>query len=180
MFSKDYTIKGIHADYMRYLIGSSEGSTLGKSSKIFDYGYQVLFIAPLIGVSYNLKPEITKIENMNFTVPIQQIINNKSRLEKIYRMVLLSEKSLKLDTDERVDFVFKPNKLEKVRGNELFKSYVRGGIEWLYDEIAQKGSTVDEKLNNIMDSMNEYIIEFGVYKEEEREQKIKEYEEEYE
>lgn len=179
MFNKDFAIKGIHADYIRYLTGSSEGKTLSKSSKIFDFGYQVLFVAPIIGLLYNLKSDVVENDSMNFTIPTKQIINNKGKLERTYRMVLLSDKSINLDNDKRIDFVFRPNEVEKEEGQKLFDSYVRGGIEWLYNEIAKDGGSADDYLNNIISAIGEFTMEFGIYREEDIEERIREVEAEY-
>lgn len=162
MFNKDYSIKGKYADYMRTLIPSSESQNSKKSAKVFDYGYQVLFLAPLIGVAYDLGLEVDETDNMDFTVKAIQMIRNKDRFEEIYRMVLLAERSLKLSPDERVDYVFRPSDDEKEKADELFNAYTRGGIEWLYNNIAKGSGTEEDYLNKIIDVITEFTSEFGI------------------
>lgn len=173
MFNKDYSLKGKHADYMRLLVASTEGSI----AKIFDYGYQVLFIAPLIGAAYNLKPEIDENNNMDFTIKAIQMIKNKNKLEEVYRMILLADRSIGSSPDKRVNFVFRPEKDEKEKADELFNSYLRGGVEWLYNNIIKDGGTPDDYLNNMISAIGDYIMDFGVY--EDIENEINESEEAY-
>lgn len=177
MFNKDYTIKGKHAEYMRFLVSSSEGLTLGRSAKIFDYGYQLLTIAPMIGALYDLKPEVEENKGMDFTVKAIQMIRNKEKLEKTYRLILLGERTLKISPDDRINFVFRPQNDDKEKADELFNSYMRGGIEWLYNKTCKNGTNSDNYLSNIISAIHEFTQEFCIYNN--IEEKVREIEEAY-
>lgn len=179
MYKQNYYIRGKHAEYMRHLVSSSEGQTLGRSSNVFDYGYEVLFIAPLIGVAFDLKGEVEKHDGMDFTVNATQMIKYNDKIINVYQLVLLADRSLKLTADERVDFVFRPSEKDRKLGYDLFDCYLRGGIEWLYKNIVEKSnsSSDDNVLNNIISSINTFTTENAIYQD--MGEKIKETEEIY-
>ena len=80
----------------------------------------------------------------------------------MYRLVMLLEKRSDLDSPERIDRAFRDDanesEPEKLKENiDLFNSYVRGGIEEMYEEfIDGHGTTPEDYLDRAMEVMEEF------------------------
>ena len=72
---------------------------------------------------------------------------------------MLVDNSTGLNADEKINRAFKsPDTPENI---ELFNSYVRGGIEWLYEQFTEGTTTKDDylaKVYEIVDSFNSELI----------------------
>ncbi len=142
--------------------------SIGKSSNIFDSGYQVLFIAPIIGTALGIKSDKDSTSASEFTIAANQMITNRDKFQRIYNIVMLADRSENLTPDERVDFVFRSeDEADTKKGKEIFDLYTLGGIEWLYNKIVKDGKSADDYLNRIISAVQDYSRELGVYSDEE-------------
>jgi hypothetical protein len=160
LFSKPYELKGKHATYIRFL--NAYTKRLDKEAKvagIFDVAVDVYVVAPLIGAAYNLRPPIDTESQDSFTLFGDAIINRQKLLDSVYRLVMLSEKSTDLSDDDRIERAFKTDENpELLEANlELFHQYMRGGVEWLYENVT-KGATTQE---DYLDKIRELIVLFA-------------------
>lgn len=90
------------------------------------------------------------------TVQLAQIANNYHTLMPIMRLVLLLDESRGLNVEQRVDSAFRnPETQEEYEKNmELFNSYARGGVEYLYQQLVM-GEPIDgeDHENKIISNM---------------------------
>lgn len=163
LFTKPYEIKGKHATYIRFL--NAYTKRLDKEAKvagIFDVAVDVYVVAPLIGVAYNLRSPVDTESQDSFTIFGDAIINRQRILDSVYRLVLLSDKSIHLSDDDRIDRAFKTDENpELLESNlELFHQYMRGGVEWLYEHITKGATTQEDYLEKIRDIVTLYAEDF--------------------
>lgn len=93
------------------------------------------------------------------TIQLDQIANNYTRFYTIMQIILLLDDSRGLTPTERARMAFDTNpKSEKVYSEnmELFHSYARGGLEYLYNKLVLRpvgldDEFVDAKIANIME-----------------------------
>ena len=119
---------------------------------MFQYNYEVLLIAPLIGFLYNRTAETEKNtdvkENNIFLEAINRIRND---LEFTYRLLMILHKKKELSVDERLNRAFRYDRDDDKRksGDEVFWGYLLGGIEVLYEKFVDESHGSDELVQNI-------------------------------
>lgn len=152
-FRKDVKFTGKHKEYVDALwkqndINNSFIRTL----------YELYGIAAIIGLRTNMQSPVDK-ENSGESRNLQtaQLIKYESVLNMIMTTVLLLENTTGRTRDEKIDRAFRgPQSEEELEEDlELFNSYVRGGIEFLYSELVERVLTsedayTDAKVGNIM------------------------------
>lgn len=91
------------------------------------------------------------------TIQVQQLTDINPTLIVLMQLVLMLDESRGLDTEERIRSAFRtPQTKEEYEENmELFNSYVRGGIEFLYEQLVLRNTDMDDdyydaRLNNIV------------------------------
>lgn len=116
-------------------------------------------IAAVIGLRlHRCRPAESSEDPKKRTVQLAQIATLHQTLIPIMKLVLLLDDSRGLTAEQRVESAFRnPESKEEYENNmELFNSYVRGGAEFLYqqlvlrtqDEIADTHE--DNRINNIL------------------------------
>ena len=73
---------------------------------------------------------------------------------------MLIDNSQNLTADEKIERAFK--NIDDKGNLDLFNSYVRGGIEWLYEQFSQGASTHDEYIAKIYEIVNDFKEEQGI------------------
>ena len=99
------------------------------------------------------------------TVQLAQLTENYQTLLPIMRLVLMLDESRNLDEEERIRSAFKtPETREEYdAAMELFNSYARGGIEYLYQRLVASPSALDshdygdDRVNKLVAFLNEPI-----------------------
>lgn len=162
MFDKQYYFKGKHATYVKFLSATTQ--KLNKDVKVagvFRAIIDIYLVAPLIGVNFNLKADEDTISNDNVRIFADAMINQQDNLINVFRLVMLSENSTNLSDDEKIDRAFKEDEdSEKLAVNmELFHKYMRGGIEWLYEQFTEDATTKDDYLAKILKVTQTYKLE---------------------
>jgi hypothetical protein len=70
---------------------------------------------------------------------------------------LLVDNSRGLSADEKIELAFRTP--EKEENMKLFNSYLRGGIEWLFEQFTSGASTKDEYLSKINEVVSTFVEE---------------------
>lgn len=144
---------GKHRDYVEQLW------TKGKIQEShFERLVDLYAIAAIIGLRTGKKsPEINDGTGLKRTVQMKQIIGCHQVLLTIMRLILIFDENRNLSLEERVESAFViPEDEEMYRVNmELFNSYARGGVEYLYDNLILRTPDVDE---DIADRRNANIL----------------------
>lgn len=167
MFDKEYTFKGKHADMVLKLtstfsIPSVDGTNTKKMS-FFERNFDVYLLAPIIGFLYNRKADIdkepTKISETESKLSTTKIwadiqINNIDDLQFNYRLIMLLDKNNEPSLEKRIDKAFRGIKNED--DEKLYESYVRGGVEVLYEKLLQDANTYEDYINKLYDFLEEF------------------------
>lgn len=119
-------------------------------------------IAAIIGLKINRKScEERDESDIKRTVQMKQLNESNQTLLTIMRMVLIFDTSRGMKFEERLESAFTiPEDEETYKANmELFNSYARGGIEYLYEHLVLRAPDVDEdytdfRLANIVSLVN--------------------------
>ena len=159
MFDKEISFTGKHAIYLRQL---AKGNTTDKNSLqkewVFQYNYEVLLAAPMIGFLRSRKSQ--KDTSTSVTNKIFSDVLNKIRddLELNYRLIMLLDNKDKIPVEERLNRAFRYDRdLEKRKpGDEIFWDYVRGGIEILYEEFVEKTGSEEENIQHLYEFIEKF------------------------
>ena len=104
-------------------------------------------VAAIVGLKTNRKSaEVYDESDIKRTVQMKQLSENYQVLLPIMRMVLIMDESRNLTFEERLESAFLiPDSIEVYKSNmELFNSYARGGIEYLYEQLVLRAPDVDD------------------------------------
>lgn len=161
MFDKDMQIRGKYATYWKSLT-QLPGNAAETSSnfKIFENYISTYMVAPIIGLLNGRKgyydPADDSKDTAGMLAEIQ--IKNSNKLKYIYRMIILSDDSLGLSDEEKINMAFRENDdPESIkRGMELYTAYFFGGLEILYETFVLNCITDDDYTAKIF----EYVSAF--------------------
>ena len=91
------------------------------------------------------------------TIQMMQLTDTYQTLAPIMKLVLMLDESRGLNEEERIRSAFRipETKEEHDAGMELFNSYARGGIEYMYEMLVVRPGTPDDeygdqRINNIL------------------------------
>ncbi|WP_026835196.1 hypothetical protein [Eubacterium xylanophilum] len=124
-------------------------------------------VAAIIGLKLKKRsPEVKDDTDNKRTVQMQQLNNNYQTLLPIMRMVLILDDSRNLSFEEKLESAFRIPEDEKTykENMELFNSYARGGIEFLYEKLVLRTPDIDEdysdyRIANMVSLISNPIIE---------------------
>jgi len=165
MFNKPYILKGKHATYIRFLSAQTRiNDKNAKGAFVIKTAVDIYNIAPLIGVAYNLKADEDTNSTDSYTIFGDAMIQHQSNLEIAFRLVMLAENSSTLSSDEKISRAFRedeqPDKMAK--NLDLFHQYVRGGIEWLYEQFTDGATTKEDYLEKVFEVVSLYKDDFSI------------------
>ncbi len=104
-------------------------------------------VAAIVGLKAKRRsPEEKDDSDIKRTVQMKQLNENYQTLLPIMRMILIMDDSRGLSFEEKLESAFLiPEDIETYKDNmELFNSYARGGIEYLYEHLKLRVPDVDE------------------------------------
>lgn len=157
MFEKNIIITGKHASYVKFLSEKTKQLGEGQSKNgagIFDRNIDVFMIAPLVGAIYNRTAKADTSTDEKSNVFAEQLSKEKLNIQFIYNLINLVDTSKGLSADEKIESVFRNE------GNmDLFLSYVRGGIEYLYEHFSEGSATKNDYYEKIVDLVNSIQFE---------------------
>ncbi|MBD5410224.1 MAG: hypothetical protein HDR53_03995 [Treponema sp.] len=150
MFDKEIKITGKHANYVTKL-SSKFGNT---TAKFFDRNVDVYIQASIIGFLFQNKKSIDGSSDDTAHIFRDQVLKCKQDLEFNMQVILLLDKEYEPDEAKRIDKAFRNFGKDK-SDIELFESYVRGGIEILYEKLIENASTSDDYVQKLCVFTNE-------------------------
>ena len=156
MFDKEYVFRGKHAEMVKRLTGKLDDSV---NRALFKTNYDVYAVAPVLGLLYNEKAELDKGTADSDITKIfrDKLMDEKDQLVFNYRLIMMSAFKGEKSLEERVEIAFKLDDNDEARKpyDELYDSYVRGGVEILYNKIFSDGDTTDDKIKNMYEFLEE-------------------------
>ncbi len=162
MFTGDIYIRGKYATYLKYLSQKTEkNDRKEKVAGVFERMIDVYMTAAIVGVNYGLKREDENTTSDTVKIFADAVNREQDNLEAIFRIVMLVDNTTGLNPDEKINRAFKkPDTPENLK---LFNSYVRGGIEWLYEQFTTSATTRDEYIAKIYEIVDNFKEENGVF-----------------
>lgn len=152
MFDKEYSFRGKHCDYVIKLTADYDTNR----HKLFATNYDVYAIAPIIGFLYQRKAELDKTGDSTKIFP-DKLMKEQQNLLFNYRLIMLLDSKNESDFNERINKAFRYYGTEKAAGDEeLYESYVRGGVEVLFEKLIQPANAAEDYLKNLYDFLEEF------------------------
>lgn len=159
IFSGEYSFRGSHADKVIRLTAAFDK----KNNQLFKRNLDVYLLAPIVGFLYQRTADLDRSSDSNTKIFPQQISNEQSAMWQTYRLIMLLDKRNDPDFDNRVDKAFRNySKLQPQDSDaQLYESYVRGGIDVLYEKLIETARSEDDYLKNLYDFMEEFEDRYG-------------------
>ena len=147
MFNKEYSFEGKHAKFVRDLVKNDRSGLINRN-------VDLLILAPIIGFLYG---KTSSSDNGEETTKIftSQLVKEKSKLKFIYQLITILEGDKKNKSKEEV----LRQALDNDEFNEyeqLFNSYVLGGVEILHDKLFDENFDQDDYLNNLYEFVKDF------------------------
>jgi hypothetical protein len=165
MFDKQYRFRGRHAVRVNAL---TEVFDKEIKAKIFERNVDVYVNAPLVGFLYGRtaepddtrNPETNQIYNEN--VMGDRVIYSQEELMFNFRLIMLLDKVYEPDEDTRINKAFR-HMGEDPADEARFDSYVRGGVDVLYEKLIEGGSPSDsvDYATRLYDFIEEFQEKFN-------------------
>ena len=160
MFDKDMQIRGKHATYWKALTQLPGNAVeTSKNFKIFENYIYVYMVAPIIGLLNGRKGEYDPNDSSKDTAGMlaEIQIKNGSKLRYIYRLIILSDDSLGMTDEEKINMAFREDdNAEAVKkGMDLYMAYFLGGLEVLYETFVQECVTEEDYITKMFDFISD-------------------------
>lgn len=157
LFSGEYSFRGSHAAKVIRLTAAFDK----KNNKLFQRNLDVYLLAPIVGFLYSRTAELDRGEETKIFP--QQISNEQTSLWFSYRLIMLLDKKHEPDFDERVNRAFRSYSNVTPQDPEalLYESYVRGGVDVLYEKLIESAKNEEDYLKNLYDFMEEFKERYG-------------------
>lgn len=163
MFDKQYRFKGRHALRVDQLTGVFD--ELSKA-KLIDRNVDVYANAPLIGFLYGRTAELDDTKNLetgqvyNQNVMGDRVIYSSEELQYNFWLIMLLDSNYEPDEEKRIDKAFR-HYGQNPDDEERFDSYVRGGIDVLYEKLVEGEKTPEAFVNRLYEFVNEFNDRFN-------------------
>ena len=162
MFDKQYRFRGRHAVRVDKLTGVFDSDS---KAKLFDRNVDVYTNAPLVGFLYGRRAEIDNEKNpetnqvYNQNVMGDRVIYSQEELTFNFRLIMLLDKDYEPNEDKRIDKAFR-HMGDDPADEERFNSYVRGGVDVLYEKLIEGASSLDDFISRLYDFIEEFHERF--------------------
>ena len=156
MFDKEYYFKGIHAEYVNNLTKEYDDM----KHCLFKRNYDVYLLAPIIGFLYQRKSELNSQKEYKPTSIFgDMLIKNIDDLMFNYRLIMLLDKNYEPDIEKRVEKAFRGDNNEE--DINLYESYVRGGVEVLYEKLMKDVTSPDGYVVRLYEFLEEFDTRYN-------------------
>lgn len=163
MFDKQYRFRGRHALRVDALTSVFDSES---KAKIFDRNVDVYANAPLVGFLYGRTAELDDTRNpesnqvYNQNVMGDRVIYSQEELIFNFRLIMLLDKAYEPDENSRINKAFR-HMGEDPADEARFDSYVRGGVDVLYEKLIEGVSSPDEYVMRLYDFVEEFQEKFN-------------------
>lgn len=163
MFDKQYRFKGRHALRVDQLTGVFD--ELSKA-KLIDRNVDVYANAPLIGFLYGRTADLDDTKNSetgqvyNQNVMGDRVIYSGDELQYNFWLIMLLDANYEPDEEKRIYKAFRHYGQDPA-DEERFDSYVRGGIDVLYEKLVEGENTPEAFANRLYEFIDEFNDRFN-------------------
>lgn len=146
--NRDYVFTGKHSEMIGDLC----------VWKIFPSYVSILPVAAILGLlmgRYVEKDDNDKNDVRPCKIHYGELARNSNLILKSFQLVILNTDVLEIAYGERINRLFRAS-IPKDEDREIWDSYVRGGIEYLHDEIsADQADTSEDRVRNLREIVKE-------------------------
>ena len=157
IFNDDYQFKGAHAEKVNRLTAAFNKT----NSSLFNRNLDVYILAPIVGFLFNRTSPLDtsgKPANVLYAAMSKEV----NTLWFNYRLIMLLDKQYEPNFDKRVDKAFRfYGKDQSIPDEERYESFVRGGVDVLYEKLIEASNTEEDYLNNLYAFMEEFEERYG-------------------
>ena len=163
MFDKQYRFKGIHAQRVDLL--TSKFDAVSKA-QLFKRNIDIYTNAPLIGFLYGRTAELDSTKNpetnqvYDENVFKDRVTESNEELTFNFQLIMLLDTEYEPDIEKRIDKAFRQVG-EDPNDEKRFDSYVRGGIDILYEKLVEGASDPEDYVNNLYNFVEEFQERFN-------------------
>jgi hypothetical protein len=171
LFQGQYWFRGTHAEKVKKLTAEFDShdtdlfnteKELVKRPKLFQYVHEVYQLAPIVGFLYNRKADENRENGSDISIFAEQMATWKEVFQFNYTLIILIDSEHEPNFDIRVDKVFRHYGTEKALPDEaLYESYVRGGVDVLYEKLIETSKSPDDYTKNLYEFMEEFENRYG-------------------
>jgi len=159
MFDKEYSFRGSHALKVDKLTAQFDENS---KAKLFARNIDVYVNAPIIGFLYGRKTPLDTSTQETAKIMGDRVIYSKEDLKYNYRLIILLDSKHEPDPAERINKAFRTIGTEVAAEDEaLFESYVRGGVDVLYEKLIDGVANPDDYINRLYDFIEEFDERFN-------------------
>ena len=161
MLYKQYRFRGSHAERVTKLTSQFESIS---GTKVFERNVDVLCDAPLIGFLYNRRADLDNTKNpttnevYNTNVMGDRVIYSSEEMLFNFRLIMLLDSAYEHDAQKRIDKAFRKHTPED---EERYDSYVRGGVDVLYEKLVEGATSTDDFVNRLSDFVTDFDERFN-------------------
>ena len=152
MFTHDYSFKGSHAEKVKILTTHK----FDKEHTLFERNMDVYLMAPIVGFLYNRKSELDKSKPSSTNILADIMIKYQNELLFTYRLIMLLDKEYEPDVEKRINKAFREYARENPEDLEEYDSFVRGGVDVLYEKLMHDATQADEYIENLYEFMTDF------------------------
>jgi hypothetical protein len=157
LFQGQYWFYGTHADRVKKLTAAYEGK-----HKLFSHNHEVYQLAPIVGFLYKRKADCNNENGIDTSIFPDQISNNKDIFQFNYQLIMLLDVENAADFDLRVDKAFRFYGTEEAKPDEdLYESYVRGGVDVLFEKLIELSNSPDDYIRNLYEFVEDCEVRYG-------------------
>lgn len=161
MFDTNLSFTGRHADEMRKLAPSKRAGEQEKQGMtLFQRYVDILPMAAVVGFLWKRRSEMDDAKEKEIppaNIFLEQLNQVSDDLEFAYRLIMLLHDKASVPLQERMNRAFRYDSDAEKRkaGDIIFFSYVRGGIDVLYENILQGSTSTDEDVQKLYEFVQE-------------------------
>lgn len=142
-FQRDVVFLGKHARYIDEMWTQERV----EEKDYFNRLYELYVLAGVVGLRMGRRAPLDASDGNKRTIQFGNLSTQRDKLEVLMKLVLLVDETSGLSNEDKVNRAFRgPKSDEEFEYNvDLFNSYVRGGIEFLYEELKLRILDLDDK-----------------------------------
>ena len=124
-----------------------------KDNSFFRYNYDVYKLAPIVGFLYQRKADVDS-GTTNTKIFGQQMLEQADDFKFNFSLIMLLDKKYEPDVETRVQKAFRGNITPE--DEALYESYVRGGIDLMYEKLVHGVTSVEDYPNRLYDFLEDF------------------------
>lgn len=151
LFMDDYLFVGSHEEKARKLTSEIDNAS---GAKVFTSAVELYMAAAIIGCYYDRRSPREKGDK-TYRIMQNQFSNHYYQLIYIYKLVMLSEKDIALESIDKINNAFRY--YDDQENMKRFEEYMLGGVDILYDKLfVSTNSSYDDFLSSVNSLIGEF------------------------